>query len=369
MMSSNERARPSLERQQARRSADSARAAGMRILVLIDQEAADHRDLQFKGRKTQDTAAVEWHVVSALRQLGHDVSVLPLAEQPARAIRSLQDVDTDLVFNLTEQVAGDRRKDAYVAALLERLRLPYTGAGPDGLALCRDKARSKRRLKRAGIAVPEFEVLVVGQRRFSRRLRFPVLVKPLMADASEEMARPSLAFSAKKALRRVAFLHRRTGHPAICEEFIDGREIKIPLLGNGHPVVLPPREVCFGGASRGGPVFITSRVKGDPSYRRAWNITYPHARLSAEEMQRVTAVAVATYRLLQMRDYGKIDARLTPEGQVVVLEANPNPDLAPQGFGRMAAWGGLDYNGLIGRIVALAAQRRKTAAGPRGRSR
>jgi D-alanine-D-alanine ligase len=86
-------------------------------------------------------------------------------------------------------------------------------------------------------------------------------------------------------------------------------------------------------------------------------------------MQRVTAVAVATYRLLQMRDYGKIDARLTPEGQVVVLEANPNPDLAPQGFGRMAAWGGLDYNGLIGRIVALAAQRRKTAAGPRGRSR
>jgi D-alanine-D-alanine ligase len=334
----------------------------MRILVLIDLEAADDCDPQFKGPKTQETAAVEWHVVSALRQLGHDVSVLPLEEQPARAVRSLKNADADLVFNLTEHVAGDRRKDAYVATLLERLCLPYTGAGPTGLALGRDKARSKRLLRRAGLAVPDFEVFALGKRRFSRSLRFPVLVKPLMADASEEMARASLAFSARKALRRVAFLHRRTGQSVICEEFIDGREIKIPVLGNGRPVVLPPREACFGGAHRGGPAFITSRVKGDPAYRRAWNITYPRALLSAKELRRVTAAAVAIYRLLQMRDYGKIDARLTPEGQVVFIEGNPNPDLAPEGFGRMAAWGGLGYNELIARIVALAMQRRKMTA-------
>jgi D-alanine-D-alanine ligase len=339
----------------------------MRILALIDLEAADRHDPQFKGPKTPDTAAVEWQVVTVLRRLGHQVTVLPLAEQPARAIRSLRNADTELVFNLTEQLAGDRRKDVYVATLLERLNLPYTGAGPSGLALCRDKARSKRLLRRAGFEVPDFEVLAVGKRRLSRDLRFPVLVKPLMADASEEMARASLAFSARTALQRAAFLHRRTRQPVICEEFIQGREIKIALLGNRRPVVLPPREVCFASAGRGGPAFITSRVKGDPAYRRAWSITYPRARLAPEELRRVIAAAVPMYRLLQMRDYGKIDARLTPEGKVVFIEGNPNPDLAPEGFGRMAAWGKLGYAELIQRIVTFAVQRRaKPSAGLRG---
>jgi D-alanine-D-alanine ligase len=331
----------------------------MRILALIDLEAVDRHDPQFTGPKTRDTAAVEWHVVSALRHLGHDVTVLPLEEQPTRAIRSLRDADTELVFNLTEQVGGDRRKDAYVASLLERLNLPYTGAGPRGLALCRDKAGSKRLLRRAGFAVPGFEVLPMGKRRLSLGLRFPVLVKPLLADASEEMARASLAFSTRMALQRVAFLHGRTRQPVICEEFIEGREIKIALLGNQQPVVLPPREVRFGNAGRGGPAFITSRVKGDPAYRRASNITYPRARLAPEELGRVAAAAVQMYRLLQMRDYGKIDARLTADGEVVFIEANPNPDLAPGGFGKMAAWGKLGYAELIQRIVLLAVQRQR----------
>ncbi len=337
----------------------------MRILVLIDLEAADLRDPQFTRPKKRDTAEMEWHVVSALRRLGHEVAVLPLEEQPARAIRSLKNADTDLVFNLTEHLGGDRRKDAYIASLLERLDLPYTGAGPGGLALCRDKARSKRLLRRAGFDVPGFEVLAVGKRRLSRGLRYPVLVKPLMADASEEMARDSLASTARIALERVALLHRRTGQPVICEEFIQGREIKIALLGNHRPAVLPPREVCFGSAGCGGPKFITSRVKGDPEYRRTWNIRYPRARLSPGELRQVAAVAIPMYRLLEMRDYGKIDVRLTPEGRVFFIEGNPNPDLSPEGFGRMASWAGLGYADLIRRIVKLASQRRKQTAGLR----
>ncbi len=338
----------------------------MKISVLIDTDAADDRDPQFTGPKTRDTAAVEWHVVSTLRELGHAVTVLPLERRPARTIARLKDGGTDLIFNLTEHLGGDRRKDAYIASVLERLDLPYTGAGPEGLALCRDKARSKSLIRRAGFAVPDFEVLPVGKRRFSRELQFPVLVKPLLADASEDMARASLACSPENALRRVAFLHRRTGQPAICEEFIDGREIKIPILGNLPPVVLPPREVRFGTATRGGPTFITSRVKDDSAYRRAWNITYPRARLSFDELRRLTAAAVAMYRLLQMRDYGKIDARLTSDGKVYFIEGNPNPDLAPDGFGRMAAWGGLSYKELIRRIVTLAAKRRRANAVLRG---
>lgn len=329
----------------------------MRILVLIDIEAADPRDPHFSRQRNPASAPVEWHVASVLRKLGHEVSVLALAEQPKLAVQRLKDAAADLVFNLTEHLAGDRRKDATVAQWLDRLGLPYTGAGAHSLAVCRDKAKSKRLLRRAGFAVPGFEVLPVGNRRLSRRLRYPVLVKPLLRDGSEELARSSLAATARMAAERVAFLHERTGEPAICEEFVAGREIKIPILGNRQPRVLAPREVCFGNAGHGGPVFITSRVKNDPAYRRACNITYPRAQLSSAELRRLSSRAIRIYRVLEMRDYGKIDARLTPDGQVVFIEANPNPDLSPGGFGTMAAWAGIDYTELIGRIVALAMHR------------
>jgi D-alanine-D-alanine ligase len=330
----------------------------MKVLVLIDFEAVDPFDPHLTRAKRPGAAPVEWHVAAALRRLGHEVAVLALDAQPAAAVRSLKQADADLVFNLTEHLGGDRRKDARIATVLERLGLPYTGAGPAGLALCRDKAKSKRRLRRAGFDVPRFEVLAVGERRLSARLRYPVLVKPLMRDASEEMVRGSLAASARLAAERAAFLHRRTGEAVICEEFIAGRELKIPVLGNRRPIVLPPREVCFASAGNGGPAFVTSRVKNDPAYRRAWNITYPKASLSPAELRRVASVAVPIFRLLDMRGYGKIDVRLTPEGRVFFIEGNPNPDLSPGGFGTMASWAGIGYTELIHRIVRLALQPR-----------
>jgi D-alanine-D-alanine ligase len=333
----------------------------MRVLLLIDIECADCEDPQLTRRRHASVATVESHVASALRRLGHEVTILPFDRDAARALHRPRAARADLVFNLTEQFDGDRRKDAYIASCLERLHVPYTGAGPAGLTLCRDKAGSKRLLKREGFDVPGFNVLSVGERRLSRALRYPVLVKPLMADASEHMARTSLAPTARAALARVAWLHERTGQPVICEEFIDGRELKIALLGNERPLVLPPREVRFGRMGCGGPIFITSRVKGDPDYRRTWKISYPRARLSAPEFRRLAASAQRIYRLLEMRDYGKIDIRLTPNGRMVFIEGNPNPDLSPTGFGRMASWAGYAYTDVIRAIVDLAVTRYATS--------
>src|SRR5262245_34963734 len=331
--------------------------ARMRVLVVIDVECEDPDDPQFTRRRKQPASLVECHVVSALRRLGHDVTVLPFAADAERVIRGPEHGRADLVFNLTEQVNGDRRKDASIASLFERLHLPYTGTGPTGLMLCRDKAKSKRLLRSAGFDVPGFDVLAPGDKRLSRALRYPVLVKPLRADASEHMALDSLASTAREAVARAALLHDRTRQPVICEEFIEGRELKIALLGNEQPVVLPPREVHFGGACRGGPAFITSRVKGDPGYRDTWNIRYPRARLSAGQLRSLGASAKRMYHLLQMRDYGKIDIRLTPEGRMFFIEGNPNPDLSPAGFGRMASWAGIGYTDVIRSIVGLAWKR------------
>ncbi len=322
----------------------------MKVAVLIDVETADAGDPQFVRPKGFDTADMEWSVTRALRALGHEALVAPFeSERTVRALRA------DLVFNLTEHVDGDRGKDWRVAVALERAGLRYTGAGIVGLALCRDKARSKRLLRRAGFDVPGFKVLKVGNASPPGNLRYPVLVKPLLGDASEDISRHSLTLEAGAARKRIAYLHRRTGKPVICEEFVEGRELKLALLGNDRPTLLAPREVRFGD---GGPTFITSRVKDDPAYRRRWNITYPKARLSASELRRLNSVSAAMYRLLGMRDYGKIDVRLTPGGKVFFIEGNPNPDLSPGGFGRMASWSGLGYTALIGRIVRLAMARK-----------
>jgi len=144
-----------------------------------------------------------------------------------------------------------------------------------------------------------------------------------------------------------------TQRPAICEQFIEGRELKVAIIGNDKPVVLPPREVVFGNA----PPFLTSRAKDDRKYREKLGVAYPRARLSKNDRAVVDDVAVRIYKTLGIRDYGKIDLRLTPAGEAYFIEANPNPDLSPTGFGVMASWGGIAYRDLIARIVQLARRR------------
>jgi D-alanine-D-alanine ligase len=334
----------------------------MRVLVLVDREQVDPADPEFRKARYNDESSMEWNIVSTLRLLDHQVSVLPFERQNINALTTCK---TDLVFNLTEHMDNDRRKDVHIARLLERLSLTYTGAGPRGLALSRDKAKSKRLLRHAGFDVPDFEVLDVGKLRLTRPLRFPVIVKPLLLDASEGITRSSLAFNTHSAMRRTKFLHRTTGQAVICEEYIEGRELKVSILGNRHPVVLPPREVVFPSPHHGGPSFLTSRVKNDAKYRRTWGITYPKARLSPSTLEHVAAAAVRMYLLLQMRDYGKIDLRLSPEGGIFFLEGNPNPDLSPSGFGSMASWAGISYRDLIRRIVQLALERSRQEPGLR----
>jgi len=336
------------------------RQAPLRVLVLHDPEVFDPADPRFE-RRPGAASSLPAHVAAALRELGHRVDALPFGPHAAESIARLDAARPDLVFNLTEHHGGDRCQDAHIAAALELLGLPYTGAGPVGLLLGRDKAESKRRLARAGIRVPGFAVLAPGERRLPADLRYPLFVKPQMGDGSEGIVASSLAATEAAAVRRARIVHRSTGLPAICEEYVAGRELKVGVLGNRELTVLPPREVRFG--RRGGPRFLTGRVKSDRAYRKRWGITYPRARLSPSARERVEAVSARVYRLLEMRDYGKIDLRLVEEGEIFVLEGNPNPDLAPTGLGRIASWAGIGYVELVGRVVDLARERRRRPAG------
>jgi D-alanine-D-alanine ligase len=331
----------------------------MKIMALIDAEACDRDDPQFDKSSQTENRSMEFYVVSALRSLNHQVTVAPFEADPFRTIEVLNAGGFDLVFNLTEHMLGDRSKDAQIAALLDLLQIPYTGTGPTGLILCRDKALAKQVLTSRDILVPAFESLTATSGLRAVKLRFPVLIKPQMGDGSEGISLNSLAKSEAGMVKRIRQLRAMMQQPIICEEYIDGRELKVCILGNRRLHMFPPREIIFGSKERKAPRIATNRVKADLQYRKKWQISYPRAKLSRTVAFRVAGVARRIYRLLQIRDYGKIDLRLTPTGNVYFIEANPNPDISPTGFGTFASWGGINYVNLIDRIVRLAIQRHR----------
>ena len=333
----------------------------MKVVVLIDIEALAEKDPQLKGHIDSSLTEVEYHVTEALRHMGHEVTVLALDENVTTMIEKLTKEKPDLVFNLTEHLGGDRHKDFHIVALLEMLNIPYTGAGPKGLMLCRDKAMCKRILSHHHVRVPSFLTCPTGKTRSTRTLRYPLIVKPLLEDGSDGISMASVVKDATEINERVRILHEKVNGPAIVEEYIEGRELYVGVIGNSQLTVLPPRELNFG-HNNGGPEIATSRVKLDEAYRDKWKITFTRAKLSQEVVKKVEVLVKRIYRLLCMRDYGRIDMRLTPDNDIYFLEANPNPDLTMgDELAESAEHAGIEYEDLIARIVSLATKRTRRA--------
>jgi D-alanine-D-alanine ligase len=329
----------------------------LHIAVLVDPGMIAADDPQFTA--SSDTTLTEYHVCEALRLRGHEVEVLGAERDILAVAQKLRDRQPDLVFNLTEQFCGDRRMDKHLATLLEMLDLPFTGAGAMGLLLARDKRLCKQILALHHIRVPDFISLPYGRAvRVPRHLRYPVVVKPVFEDGSEGIAKASLVHNAEALRERAAFVHERWQQPVIAEEYIEGRELYVGVLGNKRLTVLPPRECFFQAEGGEGPVILTYRCKWNREYREKWKITFGHAELDPLLLRHIARVCKRAYRVLQLQDYGRMDLRLTPDGRVVVLEANPNPDIA---YGEEVAEAadkiGLDYESLIDRIIHLALAR------------
>lgn len=332
-------------------------ARQLSITVLVDPATVPEEDPQFKD--PPDTPITEYHVCEALRLLGYHVTVIGADHDIASVARRLKEQDPDLVFNLTEQFCGDRQLDKNIAALLELLDLPFTGAGAMGLLLARDKRLCKDILRLHKIRVPIFLSLPLGRAlRVPKNLPYPMVVKPAFEDSSEGISNASLVYDAEALRTRAAFIHERWNQPAIAEEYIEGRELYVSILGNKRLTVLPPRECFFNAEANEGPVMLTYRCKWDDAYRRKWQIEFGFADMEPAVFASVERVCKRAYRALQLLDYGRIDLRLTPENQLVILEANPNPDIA---YGEEVAEAadrvGIDYESLIDKIIRLALKR------------
>lgn len=329
----------------------------LKITVLVDEAEIPANDPEFSTLPQKPTT--EYHVIDALRNLGHNVSILGAGEDINLIIESLKEQYPDLVFNLTEHIGGDRRFDKNIAALLEMLKIPFTGAGMIGLLLSRDKRLCKQLLSLHKIRVPGFISLPLNKAiRVPKFLHFPLVVKPAFEDSSEGISNASKVDNEETLKERVQLIHERWEQAAIAEEYIEGRELYVSILGNKKLLVLPIRECHFDSDGGQGPCLATYRVKWDEEYREKWNIKFGFARLDLPIVKNIERVCKKVYKVLQLRDYGRIDLRLTSDKKTVILEANSNPDLAyGEEVAEAAEKCGISYKNLIKQIINIALRR------------
>jgi D-alanine-D-alanine ligase len=341
----------------------------MRILVLFDVHRPIGPDETFSVRslRTEEEKPTEADVLACLRKLGHEVETLAVFDDVKVVFDKIESFKPDIVFNLCETFFSDRAHEPNIPALLELMKVPYTGAGPDALLLCKDKALAKKLLSFHRIRVARF--LVSSRERPLKRLgrfAYPAFVKPIGEESSDGIARASLAKNEEEALERARFLHERFESDALVEEYIDGRELYLGVLGNKRLTVFPPREIFFGEPPQeDAPRFATAKAKWDDAYRKKWKIRNgPAGPLPQGLERRLADLARRVYRILNIRGLGRIDVRLTQKGEVVVIEANPNPSLAKEDdFAQAAAQVGIGYEALIQKILENAIRWRGDATG------
>jgi D-alanine-D-alanine ligase len=299
------------------------------IALLVDEETGARLK---SGRFVPDRGSVEARIHACLSEHYGRVVVVPFTGDIVATIQELRTLKPDLVFNLTEWVDGDRSLDAAITGLLDLLKIPYTGTGPDGMCLARDKALSKEIVAGLGVEVPRHFVVNGTERVHDHELGFPLIVKPQFGDASEALSISSVVKNEAELGERVESLRNRLGEPLICEEFIPGSDLYVALLGN-EPQVMPPVELVIGRKGAAAPQLATYRLKNDGAYRTRWRVRWQPAKLDEAVGRSIETASRAIFHALKLRDYARIDFRITPENRIVFLEANPNPDLHPHAMG------------------------------------
>ena len=326
----------------------------LRILALVHDHLvppADTTDIDVLEAEWK----MEYDVIETLREIGHDVRVLGLRDHLIGIRPTIGLFKPHIIFNLMEAFAGVTTFDQNVVSYLELLRMPYTGCNPRGLILARDKALSKKLLAYHRIRVPDFTVVRRGRKpMLSKRLHFPLIVKSLFFEASAGISQASVVENADQLVRRVQFIHDNLGTAAIVEQFIDGRELYVGVLGNERLDVFPVWEMSFAQMPDNRWRIATERVKWSTQYQKKHGIMTEAATLDAAAIDRIQRIAKRTYRALDLSGYARIDIRMDDEGGVFVLEANPNPNLAyGEDFAESAEVSGVSYERLLERILTL----------------
>jgi D-alanine-D-alanine ligase len=328
----------------------------LRTLVVVHASLVPPETLEGHTEKEIEEWRTEYDVTSTLRKLGHDVRCVGVLDSLTELRSAIADWKPDIVFNLLEEFDGIVTYDQHVVAFLELLRQPYTGSNPRGLLLSRDKSLCKQLLAYHRIPTPHFTVFRKGVRiHIPRRLRFPLFVKSTTEDASLGIAQASVVEDAAKLKERIDFVHEQVGSDALVEEYIEGRELYVGVMGNDRLTRLPVWEMVFGSMPDSLAAIATRKVKWDKRYQQKYGITTHAAEdLPAPIVARLDKLSRRIYRALGLSGYARMDFRVTADGQVYVLEANANPNLeAAEDFAESARAAGVAYDELLERLMAF----------------
>jgi D-alanine-D-alanine ligase len=328
----------------------------LRILVLVHETLVPPETLE--GVHDRDAAEfrTEFDVVSCLRACGHEVRPIGIGDSLTELRTVLADWQPQVCFNLLEEFDGIVTYDQHVVAWLELLRQPYTGCNPRGMMLSRDKVLSKQLLAWHRIPTPQFAVFRRGSTiRIPARLHYPLFVKSATEDASLGISQASIVEDAARLRERIEFIHEHTSSDALVEEYVEGRELYIGVIGNDRIRTLTPWEFIFGELKAGRAGIATRKAKWDRAYQARHGITSDVARDLPEGLSaRLDKLARRIYRALHLTGYARMDFRVRADGTPYFLEANANPNVEKEeDFAYAAQAAGMDYAALLGRIISL----------------
>lgn len=324
----------------------------LRTLVVMHESLVPPESLQGYSEKEIDEWRTEYDVIAHLKKAGHEVKALGVLDSLTALRAEIADWKPQIVFNLLEEFDGIVTYDQHVVAFLELHRQPYTGCNPRGLMLSRDKVLSKQLLAYHRVQTPQFAVFPRGKRlKLPKRLRFPMFVKSATEDASLGIAQASVVEDAARLKERVEFIHEQTTSDALVEEYIEGREIYVALLGNQRITTFPPWEMVFGSA----PAIATRKVKWDKRYQKKNGITTNAAQdLPPAVVEQLARQSKRIYKALHLTGYARMDFRLRADGSLFVLEANANPNVSEgEDFADSARAAGVSYDDLLAKILSL----------------
>jgi D-alanine-D-alanine ligase len=327
-----------------------------RILLMTDERLVPPDDVGGMSDAEIDDFRTERDVLHALRRLGNDVRIIGLRDRLTELHAAIEEFRPHVVFNLLDEFQGIISHDWYVVAYLELIRQRYTGCNPRGMMLSRDKVLTKRVLATHGVATPAFRVFPFGRRyRAPARPTFPLFVKSATEDASLGISQASVVHDLRSLRDRVRFIHEEVQSDALVEEYVDGREIYVGVLGNTRLTTLPAWELDFGTLAGDRARIATSRVKWNRRYQTKHGIRTGKAQgLSREQRARLSDLAKRTYRALCMSGFARMDFRLRGDGRIYLLEANANPNLSKgEDLADSARAAGLSYRALVNRILKL----------------
>jgi len=334
----------------------------LRILLLSDPDFLPPDTLEGHTEEEIYKWKTEFDVITTLREIGHEVRPLGVEDELAPIRVAIADWKPHIVFNLIEQFHGQRSFDHHVPSFLELMKVCYTGCNPRGLVLAKDKALAKKLLTYHRIRTPGFLVFPKGRRPVRLRgFDFPVIVKSLSEESSIGISQASIVDSMEKLIERVRFVHDSVGTDAIVEQFIEGRELYVAIIGNKRLRVLPTWELVFEKMAAGSAAIATERVKHDVRYQQKHEIEdRPAKDLPAAVAASIVRTSKRIFKILELDGYARIDYRLSPGGELYFLEANPNPEIAErEEFARAAHADGTSYADLLQAIVDLGLRRKR----------